>query len=102
MEQQTFQFDDKTESRFEAYVSENPQVYRMFCLFTKQLIRAGWNHLGAKMIAERVRFESYVKGNDGYKINNSFVSYFARRFERDHPQHQGIFEFRKSKADAEI
>lgn len=93
---------DKTESAFRVYHEQNPAVYRMFCVFTKQLLSAGRKHLGAKMIAERIRFETAIKGTDGYRINNSYVSFFARMFEKEHPEFGSVFEFRKSKADEEI
>lgn len=100
-QQLAFRFDEQTESRFREYHAQNPEVYRMFCVFAGQLLAAGRRHLGAKMIAERIRFESHVRGHDGYKINNTFVAYYARKYERDHPQHTGIFEFRRARADIE-
>jgi len=95
-------FDHIHETAFEAYHRDNPAVYEAFVRFTLQAIGAGRKHIGAKMIAERLRFESMVAGNDGFKINNSHISYYARMFERDYPGYHGVFEFRKSKADAVI
>lgn len=101
-EQLGFSFDQKNAKSFLEYHAANPDVYRMFRQFALQLLNAGRKHIGAKMIAERIRFESQIKGDDGFKINNSYVAYFARMFERDFPRFEGVFEFRRSKADAEI
>lgn len=92
-------FDQATENAFRAYHANNPQIYEQFVVFTFQAINAGRKHLGAKMIAERMRFESLVSGDDGFKINNSYIAFYARMFERNYPQHKGLFEFRKSRAD---
>ncbi len=96
MEQTLF---DLHESAFEAYHRDSPEVYEAFVKFTMEAIRAGRKHIGAKMIAERLRYESMVTGKDKFKINNNYPAYYARMFERDYPMHKGLFEFRKSKAD---
>jgi hypothetical protein len=38
-------------------------------------------------------------GNDGYKLNNNFKPFYARKFMREYPAYVGIFELRKSKWD---
>lgn len=101
-EQLAFQFDEKTESRFKEYIAANPEVYEWFKKFAFEKINKGATHLGAKMIWERLRFESPVR-EDGspYKLNNIFTPYMARKFMQDFPQHAGIFETRRAKADVE-
>lgn len=90
------------ESRFQQYHKENPAVYEVFTKFTDEAIRAGRRKIGAKMIAERMRWEHTVSGNDGYKINNSYIAHYARLYENEHPEHRGLFQFRRAKADMEI
>ena len=95
-------FDVETQSRFDAYHAENPQVYAMFERFTLEALRRGANHLGAAAVRERIRWETSVSGNDGYKFNNVYTPYFARLFVQNHPEHAGVFRTRKAKADDEM
>ena len=92
-------FDQKADSRFQEYHAQNPAVYEWFKKFTFEAINAGRTRLGAKMVAERLRWQSTVSGNDGWKINNSHVAGYARLFARDFPEHQNLFSTRKSKLD---
>ncbi len=95
-------FDNATESRFERYNAENPAVYAAFKRFAFELINGGRTRFGANAIIERIRWQSMVRGNDSFKVNNIFAPFYARLFMRDYPQHKGIFSVRKSKADDEI
>lgn len=85
---------------FEIFHRDNPQVYELFRRFTFQAIDAGRKDFGAKAVVERIRWSSMVETTgDIYKINNNFVSFYARMFMENHPEHQGLFETRRSKAD---
>lgn len=89
-----------TKERFELFHAENPQIYRMFEHFTKQVINTGRNKFGAQVIAERLRWYSQVETvGDDYKINNDYVAFYARLFEENNPQHKGFFRKRRSVAD---
>lgn len=79
------------------YVAENPAVYQEFCRFAWEAVRAGRNRIGAKAIAERLRWEALIRGNDAFKINNSYVSFMARRFMKENPACAGLFKTRESK-----
>lgn len=79
------------------YLAENPEVYREFCRFAWEAVMAGRNRIGAKAIAERLRWESFVTGNDGFRCNNSYVSFMARRFMEENRQCAGLFKTRESK-----
>lgn len=86
--------------RAETYIEENPAVYQKFCAFVLELVSAKKKRIGAKMIAERLRWESLISGNDGFKVNNSYVAHMARRFCKDYPQHTGVFQFRGGEVSA--
>ena len=90
------------QTAFEKYHAENPQIYRVFKRFAIEAINAGCKHLGAQTIVERVRWETNVMGNDGYKINNNYSAYYSRLFMKEFPQHVGFFATRTAKADKEI
>jgi hypothetical protein len=93
-----------SQSDFEQYHERNPQVWAMFRRFTLEAIRAGRTRIGAKMIAERIRWETFIGPAEGddFKINNNFTAFYARRFMAEHPEHAGIFQTRASRADQEI
>lgn len=80
--------------RFAIYHAQNPHVYLAFTRFAFEAITAGRTRLSAGLIAERIRWESMISGNDGFKINNDYRAFYARRFMADHPEHGGIFETR--------
>ena len=48
----------------------------------------------------RVRWETGIETKgDEYKVNNNYISAYARMFERVYPEHQGFFRKRSSKYD---
>lgn len=79
------------------YVAECPEAWRMFCRFTFHAVEAGRQRIGAKLIAERIRWETMIgQGREPFKLNNSIVAYLARAFVRAYPQHANVFAFRGS------
>lgn len=86
---------ERLKRKFWTYHRTNPHVYRQFCAYTWELIRAGRTRLGSQMIIERMRWESAVTGDDGFKINNNYAAYYARLFEAQYPQFKGYFTTRK-------
>lgn len=89
-----------TAQKFEAYHLKNQHVYRMFEHFTMEVIKAGRKSFGAQVIAERLRWYSQIETvGDEYKINNDYVAFYARKFEENHPEHDGFFRKRRSVAD---
>lgn len=95
-------FSDERQSRFEKYHAENPEVYRMFCKITFEVIRSGRKYFSSEAIINQIRWQTMIAGNDGFKINNFLKPYFARLFCKEHPEHADFFRFRKSVADDEI
>lgn len=84
------------DERFAEYHEAHPEVYELFKRFALQLWDAGRRRTGAKMIAERIRWEKALVTSPGeFKLNNSFVSRFARMLLAERPDLDGFFEFRK-------
>lgn len=93
--QLTFLVDSRLETQI-AYDYANPQVYEEFCERALKLARKGREHLGARMIVEVIRYFSMVEADgDVFKINNNMSSYYARKFMKDNPLYEGIFELRE-------
>ena len=90
--------ESKANENFRKYHMENLEIYETFSDFTMRLIDAGQKHYGAKAVIEAMRYKSVVQGNDALKINNTYVSRYARLFEARHPAHKGFFETRELKS----
>jgi hypothetical protein len=90
-------YETPADRRFREYHEGNPHVYAAFCRSAMALIAAGRSHYGAKAIFEKIRFDSIVSGNDEFKINNNYVSRYARKFGQDYPAHAGFFRKRELK-----
>lgn len=80
------------------WIAENPQVYRLFERFALEAAAQG-RPFGAKLLAERVRWECVVVGrsDDLYKLNNNHTAYVARRLVADHPELGPLLRFRKTR-----
>jgi hypothetical protein len=86
--------------KFCQYDLENPHIWEAFKELTLTLIDRGFEKISAELVYNQIRWLMYIQhGNDGFKINNNFKPFYARKFARIYPQHNGIFAFRKSKWD---
>ena len=98
MEQQ-LTFDFLAADQFLQYHRTNPQIYREFKRMALATIAKGFKHYSAKGIFEIIRWHTGVQGSDGFKVNNNYTPYYARLFEKEHPQYKGFFFTRESKFD---
>jgi hypothetical protein len=91
-------FESPADRAFRDYHQDNPQVYEGFKSLVRRAKLRGHDHYGAKALFEVLRFETPVTGEGSFKINNNFVSRYARMFEREYPEFKGFFEMRKLKS----
>lgn len=79
---------EQIKENFKKFHRDNPRVYQLFKRFTFEALQSGHRHFSADMIVHRIRWETSVvtKSNDGLKINDHYVSYYARMVMKDHPQ----------------
>lgn len=82
------------EERARRLVDEHPELYALFERFALEALRAGRKRIGARMIAERIRWETTVRMGSDLKVDNNAVPALARRFVERHPEHAQCFEFR--------
>lgn len=86
--------------QFERFDNSHPVVYN---LFKKFAIEASWTHkrFSADAILHRIRWYTQVETQDfsGFKINNNYAAFYARKLAKDMPQFKNFFSFRKSVAD---
>lgn len=83
-----------TQEAFDLYDQENPQIYAMFVRFALQVAHRR-KRFSAKMIFHRIRWETMIGQDDGdFKIDDGWIAHYARKFIREYPQYDGLFEFR--------
>lgn len=88
---------DEMREQVTAFHQQHPEVWGLFKRYTLQMIAKGFQHYSAKAIFERIRWEKDL-GGDGktqFKLNNNYTAFYARRFGRAYPQHEGFFRNRK-------
>jgi len=86
---------DQIYRRWIEFHRERPEVYELFKRYTFQVIQAGYVHYSADAVIHRIRWHVHIekRAKDEFKLNNHYVSYYARLFMREFPEHQ-IFELR--------
>lgn len=77
-------------------MKQNPHIYALFSKFALERAQKG-KPFGMKALAERVRWECSVYGNEDFKINNNYVTYIGRRLVREFPRLKNYIELRKTK-----
>lgn len=91
----------RIERRFAEFHRANPHVYAEFERRALQLHRAGARRIGAKAIAERIRWDINIRTlGDEYKINNSYTALYARLLIHHHPELADVIELRRRKGAA--
>lgn len=85
---------------------KHPEVWQLFVRFTFDRVSHGFKHYSADAIMHRVRWETSggdsERSGDGFKINDHFVTFYARRFARLYPEHEEFFAFRVQKSETRI
>jgi hypothetical protein len=79
-----------------AFHKRNPGIYAQFELLTLQAINAGQTHYSANAIAQVIRWQTMLAGDDGLKLNNNHIPAMARYFMTLHPEHLGFFKMRNT------
>ena len=84
-----------------AYHKKHPEVWTMFEDFAFQMIERGYRNYSVNAIFERIRWEKDA-GGDGitqFKIGNNYRAFYARRFMRKYPEHEGFFRTREQTSE---
>ena len=95
-------FRRAAERDFWVFHADNPQVYRLFCKFADDVVRSGRSRYSARTILHRIRWYTTVETDDptaSVKINDHWSPFYARLYEKDHPNAGELFEKRRSIAD---
>ena len=95
-----FDLDQETFEAFRTHHRANPAIWELFAEYAKKIQQAGHKKYSAKAIMERVRWhydEQKGPAVDGFIINNSFTSYYARLLVVADPSFKDFFDFRSTK-----
>ena len=87
------------DDRFNEFNANHPHIFDLFCRFALQVKERG-KKIGAKAIAERMRWEIYFERAEWeeYKINNNYISRYARLAVEKYPDLITVFNFRSVKS----
>ena len=88
---------DEMREACQKWSDDHPKVWQLFVKFTKDRIDKGFTNYGAKAIFERIRWETDQASEDGknrFKMGNNFPAFYARRFMKIFPEHEGFFRLR--------
>ena len=83
-----------TKENFNEYHKSNPEIYNLFVKFTNMATQRK-KYYSAKAIFHRIRWETMISGEGDYKIDDGWISHYARKFMDDFPQHLGFFQTRE-------
>lgn len=84
-----------TQKAFNSFHRDNPSVYKSFVRFALEAARRR-PYFSARAIIQRMRWETMIEENSKstFKLSNNWVAYYARKFMKDYPQHEGFFRTR--------
>jgi hypothetical protein len=95
-----FEVEKTTGLTFEEYDGRYPEIWHEFVKLAFGLIRKGRDHYGARCLVEVIRYHRDLECSDrDFKINNNFISDYARKFAAKFPAYKTFFKFRKRKSE---
>lgn len=82
---------------FVKWLKTNLHVFGEFCARAKAIRKRGRQYYGAKTILEVIRFESDIRSDEEFKVNNNYTPYLARLCMMVYPETNGLFATRVTK-----
>lgn len=100
--QRTLGFEKTTLDRFLEFHRVHPEVFELFHEAALRVVAAGKRRISARLIAERIRWTFEIeRGDDGFKLNNNYIPYYARLVMILDFKCEGLFERRDAKFDCD-
>lgn len=95
--------DLSDDAGFLVHDAANPWIWEDFQRLALGRMALGFQHYSARDLFSVLRWHREGPPDDGsgFKINNNWAAYYARKFHILHPEHAGFFRNRPSKADFE-
>jgi len=97
---QRMMFDLRTNAqKARAWMDTNADAFEKFCRLAIHYSRGGVRRIGAKFIAEQLRWQIELENDfsEEFKINNNYVAELARAAAERYPELQDAFEFREAR-----
>jgi len=82
---------------FNDFDKEHPDFWDQFKFFTFAAIDSGRVRFSARVIWERMRWETEIDGGGTFKVNNNWCAYYSRKFMQTYPEYRGFFKIRERK-----
>jgi hypothetical protein len=80
---------------FNLHDEKNPAIYELFVKFALEVAKRR-SYYSAKNIFHRMRWETMIEEKESeFKIDDGWISHYARKFVNEHPQYSELFEFRE-------
>jgi len=80
-----------TKENFETHHMAHPEIYQKFCQYALQAAAVKGRY-SAKCIFHRIRWESMIIDRvSDFKIDDGWISHYARKFMRDNPSLKEFF-----------
>jgi len=90
------------QQQFEEFHARHPDVYRTLCRLARRAKGAGRSKIGMRMLFEVIRWEWIIAGlpdeAEEFKLNNNYISRYARRIMAQEPDLEGFFPIRALRA----
>lgn len=87
---------DRIQRAFEVFHAEHPEVWTLFQRLAHEVRQSGWNKYSADALIHRIRWHYHVEQGDAkFKINDHFLSRYARKLVEADPTFAEFFEFRR-------
>jgi len=84
-----------TQDNFNLHDKKNPEIYELFVRFALQVAKRR-SYYSAKNIFHRIRWETMIKEKQSqFKIDDGWISHYARKFVNEYPKHSELFKFRE-------
>ena len=92
------------EREWYVYHQNNPRVYQLICTYADIAIKSGYtDHYAIATIWERIRWEIMVVTKDeNFKMPNNHRAYYARLWNKDHPQYPDYFRTAELRSQRQV
>lgn len=91
-----------TSEQFDQFDRDNPHVYDTIVRLARQLRMEGYEKVGISLIYSVARWQLRTRTTTegtGFRLNDHYQSFYARKVMAENPDLDGIFDLRKAEAD---
>ena len=91
------------EARFQRFHENNPEVFAELERLTNIVVDNGIQRIGIELLMNQIRWNSMLRTRgDVFKINQNYASRYSRLLVAEHPEWDGLFEFRKLRSKTAV